>query len=48
MKYFDKTFWKMLSGFLALIVVATALIFGTRLYEERQALPGVQTAHADQ
>lgn len=36
MKYFDKTFWKMFSGFVAILAISLVIIFGVRIYEQNQ------------
>ena len=35
MRYFDKSFWKMLFGFIALIAVSLVVLFGVKVYEQK-------------
>jgi hypothetical protein len=36
MRYFDKNFWQMFFGFLAIISVALVLIFGLKAYQSNR------------
>jgi hypothetical protein len=35
-RYFDKKFWKMLSGFIAIIAVSAIIIFSAKLHEKEK------------
>jgi len=44
-QYFDKTFWKFLLGFIAIVAMSCILIIGTRLYEiSLQTKPAAQAS----
>lgn len=46
MRYFDKKFWKMFSGFVTIIAVSAIIIFTTRIYQEKQLEKQAATASA--
>ena len=44
MRYFDKKFWKMLTGFVAIIAVSAIIIFSTELYQQNRIDKQAQAA----